>query len=122
VPVDIFHYDPAVWGPDTGELNPNRWLEDGPDGPGLGDVTSPDAMMTFGAGPWRCIGQHYARAILVSLLAAVVRRFDVDVVVPVAETENNRFFTSPTLPAIDLLFELQGDKACCQWGIGGAFN
>jgi cytochrome P450 len=80
VPVDAFHRDPALWGPDADEFNPDRWLKDGPEGPGLGGATSPYAMMAFGAGPWGCIGQHYARAILASLLAAVMRRFDVDVV------------------------------------------
>ncbi|ORY67812.1 cytochrome P450 [Pseudomassariella vexata] len=75
VAVEFFNRDTKLWGPDGDEFNPDRWL--GEDASTTGGAISNFAMLSFGAGPNICIGQNQARAMLACLVAAIVRRFDI---------------------------------------------
>ncbi len=77
VPVEALNRDPELWGVDSDEFNPDRWLGDG-DRPLTGGAPSNFAMLSFGAGPNICIGQNQARAFLACCVAAIVRRFEVE--------------------------------------------
>ncbi|KAH6674350.1 cytochrome P450 [Halenospora varia] len=75
---EAFNQDKELWGGDAHIFNPDRWMK-----PGMansGGASSNYAMLSFSAGPWGCIGQNFARAMLACLVAAVVRRFEIDLV------------------------------------------
>ena len=74
VPVEALNRDPALWGADADDFNPERWLGDG-DRALTGGASSNFAMLSFGAGPNICIGQNQARAFLACCVAAVVQQF-----------------------------------------------
>lgn len=74
IPTNVLNQDPELWGPDAAEFNPDRWMGDGAT---LGGASSNYAMLSFGAGPNVCIGQHTARGMIGCFLAALVHRFDV---------------------------------------------
>ncbi|KAL2833067.1 cytochrome P450 [Aspergillus pseudoustus] len=77
----LVNFDEALWGPDAGSFNPERWMQ-----PGMantGGATSNYAMMTFSAGPRNCLGQAFARFELLCVVAALVGRFDIQLVDPV---------------------------------------
>jgi cytochrome P450 len=75
---EAFNHDKTLWGPDAHMFSPERWLETGM--ANTGGASSPYAMLSFGAGPLNCIGQNFARTELACLVAAVVRRFEIDLV------------------------------------------
>ncbi|KAK4119457.1 cytochrome P450 [Parathielavia appendiculata] len=75
IPVEAFNRDVRLWGADSDQFNPDRWLGDGE---GSGGATNAYAMLSFGAGPGTCIGQSYARAMIACLVAALVRRFEIE--------------------------------------------
>lgn len=74
VPVEALNRDAKLWGPDADEFNPDRWLGNNAL---TGGAPNNFAMLSFGAGPNICIGQNQARAFLACIVAAVVRRFNV---------------------------------------------
>lgn len=67
----------ALWGPDAGKFNPDRWLPyfEGDKGAASGHATSNYAFLTFFHGPRSCIGQGFAKAEFACLLATWVGRF-----------------------------------------------
>ncbi|KXH26577.1 hypothetical protein CSIM01_02878 [Colletotrichum simmondsii] len=81
------NHDEQVWGPDAHQFRPDRWLSSSPDtnhnhnnnAQRLGTMGN-FSMLTFGAGSKSCIGHAFARAELACLVAAVVRRFDIELV------------------------------------------
>ncbi|KAL8381782.1 hypothetical protein RB595_005850 [Gaeumannomyces hyphopodioides] len=73
----------ALWGPDAGSFNPDRWLDPVPGSGGEaytvnnnGGASSNYALMTFLHGPRSCIGSAFARAEFACLLAAWIGRFE----------------------------------------------
>jgi cytochrome P450 len=62
------HRDPAAF-PDPERFDPDRWL----DGPAL--ATSRAALLPFGAGSRKCIGESYALAESVTVAAMIARRW-----------------------------------------------
>lgn len=62
----------ALWGPDAGEFNPDRWM-----GASSGGVKNNYGFLTFLHGPRSCIGKDFAKAEFLCLLAAWVARFKV---------------------------------------------
>ncbi|CAN6347040.1 unnamed protein product [Urochloa humidicola] len=73
----------AVWGEDCMEFVPERWLGDG------GEFVPVDAARypVFHAGPRVCLGKEMAYVQMKTVAAAVIRRFRVEVVAPVASME-----------------------------------
>jgi len=69
--------DPALWGPDAAEFNPDRWLQS-PTNPASanGGAASNYSFLTFLHGPRSCIGQKFAQAEFACLLAAWIGRFE----------------------------------------------
>ncbi|WYZ34453.1 hypothetical protein EsH8_I_000729 [Colletotrichum jinshuiense] len=74
--------DTALWGPDAGRFDPDRWLpRDGTDAEAKkaaasGGATSNFAYMTFLHGPRSCIGQGFAKAEFACILASWLGRFE----------------------------------------------
>ena len=76
--------NPLLWGDDASCFRPERWLEDdlctSRKQPHV-DASLPlsSVYMPFGGGKRVCIGQQFARLEMVTVLAMVLRRFDVTV-------------------------------------------
>ncbi|OLN94302.1 Cytochrome P450 4B1 [Colletotrichum chlorophyti] len=74
--------DTALWGPDAGRFDPDRWISrdaadaDGKKAAASGGATSNYAFMTFLHGPRSCIGQGFAKAEFACILASWVGRFE----------------------------------------------
>lgn len=70
--------DPALWGPDASQFNPDRWMPkyEGDTSATIGGASSNFALLTFLHGPRACIGMRFARAELACLLAAWVGRME----------------------------------------------
>ncbi|MCJ1281889.1 hypothetical protein MMC26_001212 [Xylographa opegraphella] len=66
-----------LWGPDALEFNPERWLGSGTNN---GGASTNYALLTFLHGPRSCIGQAFAKAEFACLLAAMVGRFELQLV------------------------------------------
>ncbi|KAI9362998.1 cytochrome P450 [Zopfochytrium polystomum] len=72
-----------LWGPDAESFVPERWLT-ADDAAGRRSLKreSPFKWAVFNAGPRTCLGQQMATIEAVTVLAAVVSRFDVELVAP----------------------------------------
>ncbi|MCJ1387575.1 hypothetical protein MMC18_000418 [Xylographa bjoerkii] len=66
-----------LWGEDALEFKPDRWLGSGTNN---GGASSNYALLTFLHGPRSCIGQAFAKAEFACLLAAMVGRFELELV------------------------------------------
>ncbi|KAH8882072.1 cytochrome P450 [Thozetella sp. PMI_491] len=64
-----------IWGPDAGDLVPERWITDGKPNQ-TGNASSNYHFLTFLHGPRSCIGQGFAKAELRCLLAAMISSFE----------------------------------------------
>ncbi|KAJ1376557.1 Cytochrome P450 [Sesbania bispinosa] len=69
-----------IWGPDCLEFKPERWLRDGVFVP-----ESPFKYPVFQAGARVCLGKELALVEIKSVVAALVRRFDIRVVREITE-------------------------------------
>ena len=84
IAMQTVHVNPLLWGEDASSFRPERWLEDDlrtsrkqPHVDSSLPLTS--VYLPFGAGRRVCIGQQFARLEIVTVLAMVLRRFDVTV-------------------------------------------
>jgi cytochrome P450 len=68
----VLHRHHAYW-PDPGAFNPARFMPDAPPPPRY-------AFMPFGTGPRICVGAQFATAEAVLVLAAMIQRFEIDIV------------------------------------------
>ena len=66
------HRDPAVWGPDAEEFNPDRF------DPGNSRGRMPHALKMFGTGERSCIGRQFALHEAVLVLARLLRRYELE--------------------------------------------
>ena len=64
------HRDPAVWGPDADEFNPDRFLPENSRG------RMPHALKMFGTGERSCIGRQFALHEAVLVLTRLTRRYE----------------------------------------------
>lgn len=71
--------DPALWGGDAAEFNPERWIDTLESGQRVannhGGASTNYAFLTFLHGPRSCIGASFAKAEFACLLAGWVGRF-----------------------------------------------
>lgn len=74
------NHSTELWGPDASEFNPARWLAPGQ--ANAGGAVSNYAFLTFLHGPRSCIGAKFAVAEFACLLAAVVGRWEIEMVEP----------------------------------------
>lgn len=65
------HRDPAAWGPDADEFNPDRFLPENSRG------RMPHALKMFGTGERSCIGRQFALHEAVLVLARLLRRYEI---------------------------------------------
>jgi cytochrome P450 len=68
--------NPELWGPDSEDFVPDRWIDQNGRTTMNGGADSNYAFLTFLHGPRSCIGERFARAELRALLAALVGSFE----------------------------------------------
>lgn len=65
----------SIWGKDYGEFSPERWLKNG-----VCKTESPFRFLIFHAGPRMCLGKDMAYIQMKSIAAAVIEKFEVEMV------------------------------------------
>jgi cytochrome P450 len=68
----VQHMDPSVWGADSAQFRPERWLD--PTGPA--QQVSQYSYMPFSRGPRDCIGSRFALLEAKTILAMCYRNFE----------------------------------------------
>jgi cytochrome P450 len=74
--------NPKLWGPNSEEFVPERWIDKTGRATMNGGADSNYSFLTFLHGPRGCIGERFARAELRTLLAALVGTFEFHVADP----------------------------------------
>ncbi|KAF9092868.1 hypothetical protein BGX23_003848 [Mortierella sp. AD031] len=69
--------DTEIWGPDAREYNPERWM--------TGKKFSAHKFPAFHVGPRKCIGQQFATAEAITMVAILLQRFKFELVDPDTE-------------------------------------
>ncbi|KAI9895261.1 hypothetical protein PsorP6_019578 [Peronosclerospora sorghi] len=82
----------SVWGEDAAAYNPDRWID--LDTGKLKSI-SPFQFITFGVGPHRCVGMHFALVQMETVLAVLLSQFDIKTV---EDPFNITYEPSITLP------------------------
>ncbi|KAF8190224.1 cytochrome P450 [Mycena galopus ATCC 62051] len=83
IPITALNRDVEIWGSDALEFRPERW-----DSPPPGAAAIPGIwghMLTFLGGPRGCIGYRFALVEIKALLFTLVRAFEFELAVPLAE-------------------------------------
>jgi cytochrome P450 len=82
------HRNSEVFGPNADDYLPERWLAD--------DAEAVRAMerynLTWGGGTRMCPGRHLAEMVLYKVVPALIREFDIDVVVMPREEDVKYYF------------------------------
>lgn len=76
VPAYTIHREKSVFGPDAEEYNPDRWLAEG------ARQKFEKAFVPFSVGPRACVGRNVAMQELSLLIAALIRRYDIELKYP----------------------------------------
>lgn len=74
----VMHGNPTIWGADVGAFNPARHLKVISKDNETLLRASPAAFRAFGGGRTMCPGRHFATGEILSLVASVVMRFDME--------------------------------------------
>jgi cytochrome P450 len=77
--------NPKLWGPDSEDFVPERWIDKDGRGTMDGGAESNYSFLTFLHGPRSCIGERFARAELRALLSALVGMFEFQMADPSEE-------------------------------------
>ncbi|KAF2087019.1 cytochrome P450 [Saccharata proteae CBS 121410] len=93
------------WGKNAEDFVPERWMEG--DLANTGGAADAFAFSTFSQGPRNCIGQGFARAEFMALLAALVGRFEIQLEDPGYEPEP--LFAITVRPAEGMRVKLRTD-------------
>ncbi|KAF7362968.1 hypothetical protein MVEN_00648400 [Mycena venus] len=83
IPIIALNRDVEIWGPDAMEFRPERW-----DAPPPGASAIPGAwghMLSFLGGPHGCIGFRFSLVEMKALIFTLVRAFEFELAVPIAE-------------------------------------
>ncbi|GIZ48250.1 hypothetical protein CKM354_001131800 [Cercospora kikuchii] len=104
---------PEFWGDNAEHFSPERWIdttENGVQRPNYsGGASSNYAFLTFNHGPRSCIGQGFARAELRCLLAALVGSFEMTMVNPGDEVEQEGIVSLKPKGGVHLRLKALGD-------------
>ncbi|KZT51816.1 cytochrome P450 [Calocera cornea HHB12733] len=73
IPIEAINRSTVIWGPDSHEFKPERWLTDLPEK--AKNIQGYHHLMTFIDGPRNCIGKNFAVAEFKAVLAVLVRHF-----------------------------------------------
>ncbi|EPS65676.1 hypothetical protein M569_09101, partial [Genlisea aurea] len=67
---------PEIWGEDCNEFKPERWMSK------QGEVNrvATKNFVSFGSGPWACLGKEFGMRRLKAAAATILHNFDVDIV------------------------------------------
>jgi len=74
----VVHKSVSEWGDDALEFKPDRWLQPGQEA--LGGARSSHSNLSFSAGPRSCIGEGFAKAEALAMMAVLVGRFEFELV------------------------------------------
>ncbi|KAF1917155.1 cytochrome P450 [Ampelomyces quisqualis] len=94
--------NPKLWGPDSEEFVPERWIDQTGRATMSGGAGSNYSFLTFLHGPRSCIGERFARAELRSLLAALVGFFELQMADPNEEIVVGGTITSKPMNGMKL--------------------
>ncbi|KAJ6571058.1 cytochrome P450 [Mycena capillaripes] len=83
IPILALNRDVELWGPDAMEFVPERWEKPPPGTSGIPGVWG--HMLTFLGGTRSCIGYRFALVEMKALLFTLVRSFEFELAVPIAE-------------------------------------
>ena len=77
VMIDVpgLHYNPKYWGEDAAEFRPSRFVDDEK----TGYRWPREAFMGFSQGARACLGQKFAQVEAVTIIAEIIRRFEVEI-------------------------------------------
>ncbi|KZT51815.1 cytochrome P450 [Calocera cornea HHB12733] len=73
IPIEAINRSTMIWGPDSHEFKPERWLTDLPEK--AKNIQGYHHLMTFIDGPRNCIGRNFSVAEFKAVLAVLVRHF-----------------------------------------------
>jgi cytochrome P450 len=100
IPIRELHYNKSVWGNNTDNFDPARFLNQP-------KLTGHSGYRPFGGGVSYCAGRHLAKAEICSFIAALINRFDIELL-PNANGEPQPFpkmdFSRPS-PGVSLCLE-----------------
>lgn len=92
VPAYTIHRDKSVFGADADEYNPDRWLAQG------ARQKFEKAFVPFSVGPRACVGRNVAMQELSLLIAALIKRYDIELKFPNEELDTvEGFLRKPTV-------------------------
>ncbi|KAK7035895.1 cytochrome P450 [Favolaschia claudopus] len=82
IPILAMNRDPAIWGPNSMEFVPERWLES--------SISTPipgvwGHMLSFLGGPRSCIGYRFSLVEMKALLFTLVRAFEFELAIPASD-------------------------------------
>jgi cytochrome P450 len=86
--------NPKLWGSNSEEFVPERWIDENGRATMKGGADSNYAFLTFLHGPRSCIGERFARSELRALLAALVGKFKLEMANPNEIVRNGGTITS----------------------------
>lgn len=77
VMIDVpgLHYNPRYWGEDAKDFRPSRFIDDEE----TGYRWPREAFMGFSQGARACLGQKFAQVEAVTIIAEIIRRFEVEI-------------------------------------------
>jgi cytochrome P450 len=70
----VVHKSESEWGRDATEFKPDRWLQPGQEA--LGGARSAHSNLNFSASPRSCIGEGFAKAEALAMMAVLVGPFE----------------------------------------------
>ncbi|KAJ7611689.1 cytochrome P450 [Roridomyces roridus] len=111
IPILAMNRDPAIWGEDAMEFNPERWESSSTSSNSLPGVWG--HMLTFLGGPRACIGYRFSLVEMKALLFTLVRAFEFELAVP-ADDIRKKDECSPEAAFEERPRRRQSDAAHCK--------
>ncbi|KAK7051784.1 cytochrome P450 [Favolaschia claudopus] len=83
IPIMALNHDKEIWGPDAAEFKPERWEQEKAISNSIPGIWS--HILSFSGGPRACIGYRFSLVEMKALLFTLVRNFEFDLALAVAE-------------------------------------